>query len=332
VTVVPIEGAEAARIAVLLDDWAKALRAKDIDAIMAVHASDVRAFDCHSGVQLRGADAYRRHLETCLPCMQGRVIFELHDLGVTARGDVGFCHFLARCGATSPDGSESASWFRGTAGFRRTGGGWRIMHGHLSAPFDPESRRALLNLEPERVAAAARDPRSRARPVETPMNATEEVMTAEISRADDRAQIRRLIDDWARAARAADIDGIMACYSPDVRSFDAIAQLQFKGAEAYRRHWQACLAMCPGPMILEIHDLGLEVGDGLAFAHYLLRCGATDEDGEVKAGWTRATVCLRKKGARWAVVHEHFSAPFDVATGKALLDLTPEPAERASAA
>jgi ketosteroid isomerase-like protein len=34
-------------------------RAKDIAAIMLHHAPDVRSFDCHSQLQLKGAEVYR---------------------------------------------------------------------------------------------------------------------------------------------------------------------------------------------------------------------------------------------------------------------------------
>jgi ketosteroid isomerase-like protein len=37
----------------------------------------------------------------------------------------------------------------------------------------------------------------------------------------------------------------------------------------------------------------------------------------------RATVGFRKSGGRWQVVHEHWSAPFDPATGKVMTDLAP---------
>ena len=148
-------------------------------------------------------------------------------------------------------------------------------------------------------------------------------MALQMTRTDESAKIRGLLDDWAKAARASDIDGIMAAYAPDIRAFDAIAQLQFKGAPAYRKHWEACIAMCPGPMIFEIHDLGIAAGDDVAFGHYLLRCGATGEDGGEKSGWMRVTVCLLKRSGRWTVVHEHFSAPFDIESGKALLGLKP---------
>jgi uncharacterized protein (TIGR02246 family) len=136
-------------------------------------------------------------------------------------------------------------------------------------------------------------------------------------------EVRELIDRWVTASRAKDIDRIMSCYAPDVRAFDAIAALQFKGVEAYRKHWEACLAMCPGPMTFEIHHLNITAGDDMAFCHYLGRCGGTDEHGEEKAGWFRVTVCCRKTNGQWRVVHEHFSAPFDPQSGKALLDLKP---------
>lgn len=137
------------------------------------------------------------------------------------------------------------------------------------------------------------------------------------------AELRDLIESWRVAAQAKDLDRIVAHYAPDILAFDAIAQLQFKGVEAYRKHWEACLAMCPGAMIFELHDLSIEAGDGVAFAHGLSRCGTIKENGEEQAGWMRMTAGYRRTNAGWKVVHEHFSAPFDVASGKALFDLEP---------
>jgi ketosteroid isomerase-like protein len=105
--------------------------------------------------------------------------------------------------------------------------------------------------------------------------------------------------------------------------FDAVSQLQFKGVDAYRKHWEACLSMCPGPMIFEMHDLNIAAGNDVAFCHCLTRCGATGENGAEKAAWMRVTVCHRKANGKWLVVHEHFSAPFEMESGKALLDLEP---------
>ncbi len=148
-------------------------------------------------------------------------------------------------------------------------------------------------------------------------------MTTETAKATAEAEIRALVDNWLRAARAQDIDGIVSHYAPDILAFDAIAQLQFKGKEAYRKHWESCLSMCPGPMIFEIHDLKIAAADDVAFSHCLNWCGGTAENGEEKASWMRMTAGYRKTNGKWRVVHEHFSSPFDMESGKALFDLKP---------
>lgn len=136
-------------------------------------------------------------------------------------------------------------------------------------------------------------------------------------------EIRDLIDQWLRSVRAKDVDGIVSHYAPDIVAYDAISQLQFKGADAYRKHWEACLTMCPGPMVFDIKDLNIAAGDDVAFCHCLNRCGGTGENGEEKSAWMRVTVGYRKIDGRWVVVHEHFSSPFDMESGKALFDLQP---------
>ena len=138
------------------------------------------------------------------------------------------------------------------------------------------------------------------------------------------ADIRSLIDSYASALRAVDIDRIMSHYAPDVVAFDAIGQLQFKGVDAYRKHWEACLAMMKGAsMIFDIHDVNITAGDDLAFHHHLVRCGMTTESGEEKASWMRVTAGYRKIGGAWKIVHEHISTPFDPESHKAIFDLQP---------
>lgn len=133
------------------------------------------------------------------------------------------------------------------------------------------------------------------------------------------AAVMELLDDWAAAVRAKDIDAITAHYAPEIVAFDAIAQLQFKGREAYRDHWEACLAQCPGAMTFELHEEIIYAEDTLAFCHALVRCGGNDTD----AGWLRMSAGLRRIEGHWKLVHEHHSAPFDPQNGRALFDLTP---------
>lgn len=147
-TALATEANPEAQIRRRIDDWVRATRAKEVDRIMASYAPDTVSFDCHSHLQFKGAAALRTHLEACMPCMQGPMRFEIHDLDVAVHGDVAFCHYLARYGATGPSGDEHVGWLRVTACLRKVGGEWLIVHDHCSVPFDPVSGRAMLDLAP----------------------------------------------------------------------------------------------------------------------------------------------------------------------------------------
>ncbi len=149
-TTATIELTAEAEIRKRLDEWARATRAKDVDAIIASYAPDTRSFDCHSQLQLEGAAALRQHLEACMPCMRGPMTFEIHDLKIAAHGDVAFGHYLARFGATGQSGKVHTGWLRVTVGLRKVRDRWLIAHDHCSAPFDPESGKAMLDAGPQR--------------------------------------------------------------------------------------------------------------------------------------------------------------------------------------
>lgn len=136
-------------------------------------------------------------------------------------------------------------------------------------------------------------------------------------------EIRELLDSWLKAVKVKDVERIMSHYARDVVAFDAIKELQFKGIEAYGAHWKACMEMCPGEMTFEMHELDVQAGSDIAFCRYIGHCGGTDDKGQEQSGWMRATICLRKAGGRWQIAHEHYSAPFDCESGKALTDLKP---------
>lgn len=137
------------------------------------------------------------------------------------------------------------------------------------------------------------------------------------------AAVLEQLESWMTAVRDQDIDAIVAHYAPDIVAFDAVMKLQFKGVAAYRDHWQACMEMCPGPMVFELHEVMIHADGQVAFCHALNRCGGTNDKGETQVGWLRMTSGYRRIDGQWKVVHEHFSAPFEAESGKALFDLTP---------
>ena len=146
-------------------------------------------------------------------------------------------------------------------------------------------------------------------------------MTAGNGKATAEAEIRALIEDQAKAIRAKDVDGSVASYAADVLLFDVVNPLQSTGSDAARARLAEWFASFRGPIGYELRDLSIAAGDEVAFCHSLNR--ATTTGGQKLDMWWRATVCYRRIDGAWMVTHEHASVPFDVASGRASLDLEP---------
>ena len=136
-------------------------------------------------------------------------------------------------------------------------------------------------------------------------------------------EIRALMDDLASAIHAKDVNALMAHYAPDVLTFDLLAPLQHSGADAIRKRVSEWFSSFQGPIGYEVRNLSITVGDDVAFCHSLTGSNGTRKDGTKIAMWWRATNGFRKIGGKWIVTHGHSSEPFDMQTGKALLDLKP---------
>jgi ketosteroid isomerase-like protein len=127
-------------------------------------------------------------------------------------------------------------------------------------------------------------------------------------------EVRAVLDAWIDLVKKNDLDAVMALYSNDIRSFDAVLVQEIKGKEAYLEHWKKCMEMCAGgatEFIMERRDESIEAEGDLAFASYILRCGMRKEDGTEEAGLMRATFCLKRLGDQWLIVHDHHSSPFN---------------------
>ena len=110
------------------------------------------------------------------------------------------------------------------------------------------------------------------------------------------AEVLNVFESWLSAARTCDLEAIVSLYSPDIVAYDAAAQLEFRGIDAYRKHWEMCISMCENPMF-EAQAPEIAASGDLAFLHTLLRCGTVDDKGVENASWMRLTVAYRKIGA-----------------------------------
>jgi uncharacterized protein (TIGR02246 family) len=148
-------------------------------------------------------------------------------------------------------------------------------------------------------------------------------MTTETRRITDEAQIRKLIDDRARAMHDKDLNGLIFHYAPDVVEFDAVNPLQYRGLDGPRKRSEQWFNSYGGPIGYEVRDLSIAAGDEVAFCHFLYRITGTMTNGSKVDMWLRATLGLRKIDGKWLVTHEHSSVPFEMETGKAALTLKP---------
>jgi uncharacterized protein (TIGR02246 family) len=124
-------------------------------------------------------------------------------------------------------------------------------------------------------------------------------------------EVRSIIEDWAAAVRARDIEGVVRHHAADLLFFDVIGPVRRKGLEVYRQSWlEEFFPWHGGTGRFDLVDLKVAAGGGVAFATALLECAGT-EDGKRAAYTLRLTIGLERREGRWLVVHEHHSQPID---------------------
>ncbi|HEX7114913.1 MAG TPA: SgcJ/EcaC family oxidoreductase [Steroidobacter sp.] len=128
-------------------------------------------------------------------------------------------------------------------------------------------------------------------------------------RAKDEAAIRALVENWAKAVRARDLDGILRHHSADILMFDVPPPLASKGIDAYRKTWDTFFAWSDEPVIFDIDDMQITAGSDVGFVAALMRCARTEKSGERIRLEFRLTVGLHKMDGQWTVMHEHHSVP-----------------------
>jgi len=134
--------------------------------------------------------------------------------------------------------------------------------------------------------------------------------------------IRRRLEDWVKAIRAKDIDGVTSLYAPNLVSFDLAPPLRYFGADGKRRAWQEAFAAFSGPIAYEVRDLNVTTNGELALVHSLNHIEVTLPAGHIDM-WLRWTACFRQIDGVWLVVHDHVSVPADLEHSQAVLNLKP---------
>ena len=127
---------EEAAIRRLIEEWASAVRAKDIGRVVAHHTDDVLMFDVPPPVAVRGISAYRQTWPAFFEALTaGEAAFHIVELNVTASDTVAFATALLRCGKKEELAKDDSPQLRLTIGLRKEEGTWSIAHEHHSFPL-----------------------------------------------------------------------------------------------------------------------------------------------------------------------------------------------------
>jgi ketosteroid isomerase-like protein len=125
----------------------------------------------------------------------------------------------------------------------------------------------------------------------------------------DETDIRALIEAVGKAHHAKDAAAIAAPYAKDAVVCDLAPPLTHRGVDLQVK--QAWLDTWEGPIEHEARDFEIVVGGDVAFCHGFFRLGGTPKAaGRAISFWMRATLCLRRDGRAWRIIHEHTSVPF----------------------
>lgn len=130
----------------LLETYRTAVRAKSVDAFLAIYADDLHVFDMWGRWSLHGIEDWRRMVVDWFSSLgDEHVIVAVDEAASTRTGDLAVGHAILTYTAHAADGRELRSLNnRMTVAMKKTGGVWKIFHEHTSAPIDHASAKAML--------------------------------------------------------------------------------------------------------------------------------------------------------------------------------------------
>jgi ketosteroid isomerase-like protein len=131
-----------------VENYARAISAKDIDGVMSFFAPNLVSFDLAINT-LRYVGAHNKRQEwQKVFAAYASIAYEVRDLNVTTDGELAFVHAVNHVKGTRASGHINSLWVRWTACLRRIDSVWLVVHDHVSVPADLEHGQALLNLTP----------------------------------------------------------------------------------------------------------------------------------------------------------------------------------------
>jgi ketosteroid isomerase-like protein len=117
----------------LIENWAKAVRDRDLQKILAYHSDDIVMYDVPKPFQSVGIDAYRKTWDIFFKYTKPG-IFDIQELSVFADSNIAFCFATMKCADKSSSSDYIELDFRLTIGLKKIHEQWTIVHQHHSIP------------------------------------------------------------------------------------------------------------------------------------------------------------------------------------------------------
>jgi uncharacterized protein (TIGR02246 family) len=126
-----------AEVRKVIEDWAQAVRDKDLESVVANHVEDVVMFDVPPPVQVQGLDAYRKTWPPFFEWQRSAEgSFDIAELNITAGADVAFATAILQCASKQAREKDPSPTLRLSLGLRKQHGRWLIAHEHHSFPLE----------------------------------------------------------------------------------------------------------------------------------------------------------------------------------------------------
>jgi uncharacterized protein (TIGR02246 family) len=132
----------------LFEEWFKDTAAKDLDKVMEKIADDAVSYEHDAPLQYIGADAIREVCRKGFEAMKGELHWNIPDLEIIIKDDIAITWGLNHMQSQEQGKEKIDLRSRGTRIFQKIDGKWKMIHQHVSFPYDPETGEAKMNLKP----------------------------------------------------------------------------------------------------------------------------------------------------------------------------------------
>jgi ketosteroid isomerase-like protein len=123
------------QVKIIIENWAAAVRNKNMVAILAHHSDDFVMYDVPMPFKSVGLDAYRETWNLFFKYTKPGV-FDIHELNIIADENVAFAFAEMQCSNNSDGLGFNPLDFRLTIGLKKIRGQWTIIHEHHSIPSE----------------------------------------------------------------------------------------------------------------------------------------------------------------------------------------------------